>query len=877
MEFLTHIAAAEERVRAELTRHAPREVYTRLLAANDALIRSDRLDHGREITAGRTALHTELVAHWIAAQHRAFGYDRPFALVALGGTGRAEVTPGSDTDFALLFDDQLDQNPFLLHLKQRLLHTAAFAEEYGFNCHVLQYNLDDALRLDGMQLNSFLDLRPLYDPDGLAGRFRERIRGTFDPFEHFLHLRRYWKEEWEPAARQWERLDQFDIKNHGLRVFLAGIWTLAGPAFQPCHEIYAALEDDRPLEAYEFLLRIRCFVHDRRARLRTGRTTDHDQDLLGFDDFNALGELKGPEAGELERFAYAGEVRQRLLSARRRVARFSRTVIERDLQKGREISRGSPLVFGVSGLHYPVSPANLPFRERSRAALGLVLAAQHYGVPIDPAELERTFHNAGDWLVPVPELSALFYEPAGSLAESFAFLSQVDGAEDRLFPGYARFEASFDARVMKEQQLVRSALERQKTRVLESWVREGRERLARAVSAERTAQVLEGVSIPLEAARLDPDHLAAVKLALKTKRLPVTADDATILDDPGRPLHERYSSGMSGVPLAEYYEPYRTACEFSAETLRVTRFLVEHRRAFKERAEGDLNPESLVNQFASLCRDEQTLRALFVFTCADRSEWESEVDEPTRWFNTRELYAKAMMRFRPDLNPKRSLETGGFAPEELEVLRDFGPDFYNGVYGRYASRFGAHLVRLAEEPGLDAVKVIILHEGTATIVGVAARDYRGLAAAITGALWQAGIRLRQAHLFSAMNHGLALDFFHVVPGGIRLGPDTARALERAIQDRRAIADGAEAALPDVPGTASLQDWSPGQYCLRFESEVDADGLIYALTYKVFRYLEGNIFGLAAHNRRGRAFVSVYLSLPAERTADEARRIVRERF
>ena len=877
MEFLTHIAAAEERVRAELTRHAPREVYARLLAENDALIASDDLDLGRVITAGRTALHTGLVAHWIAAQHRAFGYDRPFALVALGGTGRAEVTPGSDTDFALLFDDKLEENPFLLHLKRQLLHTAAFAEEYGFACQVLQYNLDDALRLDGMQLNSFLDLRPLHDPDGLAGRFRERIRGSFDPFEHFLHLRRYWKEEWEPAGRQWERLNEFDIKNHGLRVFLAGIWTLAGPAFQHSHEIYAALADRRPLEAYEFLLRIRCFVHARRARQRNGRGADRGQDLLGFDDFNTLGELKGPAADEQTRFAFASEVRERLLSARRRVARFSRTVIERDLQRGREISRGSPLVFGVSGLYYPVSPANLPGRERSRAALGLLLAAQHYNVPIDPAELERTFQNAGDWLEPVPELSALFHESAGSLADSFAFLSQVDGAEDRLFPGYARFEASFDARVMKERQFVRSALERQKTRVLEAWVSEGRKQLARAVSAERTAQVLEGVSIPVEAARLDPDHLAAVKLALKTKRLPVTSDDLAVREDPERPLHERFSSGMSGIPVADYYEPYRAACEFSTETLRVARFLVENRRAFKERAEGDLNPESLVDQFATLCRDEQTLRALFVFTCADRSEWESEVDEPTRWFNTRELYAKAMMRFRPDLNPRRSIETGGFAPEELEVLRDFGPDFYNGVYGRYASRFGAHLVRLAAEPGLDAVKVIILHEGTATIVGVAARDYRGLAACITGALWQAGIRLRQAHLFSAMNHGLALDFFHVMPGGTRLGPETARALERAIQERRAIADGAEAALPNVPGTASLHDWSPGQYCLRFESEVDADGLIYALTYKVFRYLGGNIFGLAAHNRRGRAFVSVYLSLPPGRTVEEARRLVRERF
>jgi len=50
-----------------------------------------------------------------------------------------------------------------------------------------------------------------------------------------------------------------------------------------------------------------------------------------------------------------------------------------------------------------------------------------------------------------------------------------------------------------------------------------------------------------------------------------------------------------------------------------------------------------------------------------------------------------------------------------------------------------------------------------------------------------------------------------------------------------------------------------------------------LTYKVFRYLEGNIFGLAAHTVRGRIYVSVYLSLPPHLTLDAARAIVTRHF
>jgi hypothetical protein len=183
--------------------------------------------------------------------------------------------------------------------------------------------------------------------------------------------------------------------------------------------------------------------------------------------------------------------------------------------------------------------------------LSLLLASQRYGVPIDPSELQTTFRNAGDWLLRVPELSALFYEERGSLADSFAFLSQVEGAEERLFPGYAQFEASLDGRVMTERKSLRSALERQKVRALEHYVREGRTRLAEAVAHAPAKFSAESAGVAVETALLDADHLAAVKLALKTKRLPLTREDEAARRDETRPLHERYSSGMSGIPLAE--------------------------------------------------------------------------------------------------------------------------------------------------------------------------------------------------------------------------------------------------------------------------------------------------------------------------------------
>lgn len=860
-----------------IRQEGPLAALGRLLAANDALIRGPVLDNGRAIATARTAIYTGLVAHWAAAESQAFGYDRPFAVAALGGTGRGEVTPCSDLDFAFLFDDVIEGNRFLVELQRQVLHSGEFERRYGFAFEPLPFNLDDVPRLDGKQLNSFLDLRAIHDPQGLAPRFRERIRATCDPFGHFLHVQGFWRDQWEKSAHESERLDRFDIKNEGLRVFLAGIWTRAGKGFVHSHDIYRTLEDPRDLAAYDFLLRIRSFVHSRRTVHRGhGGAGNHPEDVLGFDDFIAFGDLLGPGVEEAARFEFANEVRARLLSARRRVAQFTRGILGRELKQGRECRPGSPLVFGTGGLRHTGSHLCVTPGEKSSAALSLLLAAQFYGVAIDRAELEGTFRNAGDWLMPVPELAALFYERRGSLALSLEFLSQIDGAENRLFPGYARFEVSLDERVLTERKWMRSALEREKMRALEEFLAQGRAELAGPVAPVEPADPTRSVSVAVEAAQLDADHLAAVKLALKTKRLPLTPEDLTLRGDATRPLTERFSTGFSEIPLDEYYTRSFRDCDFTAETLRVARFLVANRRVFKERAPLPKDAQ-VVREFLALCPDESLLRALFVFTCADRAVWECETNEPARWFNIRELYGKARMQFRPGHDPTRALSRAGYSADELAILRDFGEDFFSGVYRHYANRFGAHLVRLAQDPALVSPKVVILREGASTILGVAARDYRGLAACISGSLWHHGIALRQAHLFSAVNHGLALDFFHLAPRGKAVGPELARTLEDAIQRQLYIGAADEANLPRVAEHVTLDEWRPDLHCLRAETTGDIGALVYVLTSAVFRHLSGNVFGVTADTGRTGAWVSVYHSLPPNRSLEEARAILRERF
>ncbi|HRX53055.1 MAG TPA: DUF294 nucleotidyltransferase-like domain-containing protein [Verrucomicrobiales bacterium] len=854
----------------------PRENYLRLIAANDERILSSELNNGRSIVTERSGIHLTPLAEWASEQQALFGYDRPFAVVALGGTGRGEITPCSDLDVAFLFDDAIEGNEFLLELQRQTLHTRQFYNRYGFCFQALPFCFEDIPAIDGKQLNAFIDMAPVHDPAGLADKFRERIRETFDPFEHFLLVRNFWRRQWEKAGTEPERLDRFDIKSDGLRLFLAGIWTLAGKEFVHSRDIYARIEDPRVLESYDFLLRLRAWIHlQRPPGGQPDALGNHVEDVLGFGDFLSFGAMLGPEATERERFEFGDAVRARLLLARRRLAAFGRGVVEGELRPGRSIAPGHPVALGAGGLFHTPLPEGADGETRSRAALSLLLISQRYELPIDPAELETTFLEAGDWLVPVPELAELFYEPRGSLADSFEFLSQIPGTEERLFPGYGKFESSLDERVMTERVSLRGALERQKIRALEKKRLAG---LAQQSNSEKPSALADRtyeVSVALEAAALDMVWIAAIKLALKTKRLPVTPEDVAAREDESRPLHERFSSGLSGIPLQEYYSGCFKFADFLPETLKLAQFLVANRRAFKEIADADLMDAVQASKIVQLCGNDLTvLRALFVFTCADRAEWESEEHDPARWFNIRELYAKARMPFRPRQDPAQALTKAGYDPEELAILQDFGKDFFEGIYRHYAIRFGVHLLRLrAQGPGARP-KSSTIREGASVILGVAAPDHAGIAASISGAFWKRGIGLRQAHLFSAANHGLALDFFHLSPSGAAAsGPDLNRALEEAIQEHRYISEEDEASLPDVARHVTLDEWRIGLYCLRAETSADVGALIYVLTCKAFRRLGANIHGLAAHTGRGHAWVSVYLNLPPGLNLSEAREIV----
>src|SRR5262249_1075639 len=144
-------------------------------------------------------------------------------------------------------------------------------------------------------------------------------------------------------------------------------------------------------------------------------------------------------------------------------------------------------------------------------------------------------------------------------------------------------------------------------------------------------------------------------------------------------------------------------CGFNPETLAATEFLVANRRTFKRLGDEEQNDEAQVERFFALCGSEQRLHALFVFTYADRFEWENERTYPMRWFSIRELYLKTWRRFhKAVIDAASTLESAGFTQEDQKILSDFGKDFFGGLYHRHANRFGTELVLLANRNDTEA-------------------------------------------------------------------------------------------------------------------------------------------------------------------------------
>ncbi len=135
---------------------------------------------GREVCGARAEMIDLLLRHTFDAYLEVLSqkYPRePLALVALGGYGRAELSPYSDIDIQVVHDRRVtDPSPLLRELMERFI---PFLWAIRLECHPLVRNLDDCVREANARMESktaLLEARRVWGDARLFAQMRVLVR-----------------------------------------------------------------------------------------------------------------------------------------------------------------------------------------------------------------------------------------------------------------------------------------------------------------------------------------------------------------------------------------------------------------------------------------------------------------------------------------------------------------------------------------------------------------------------------------------------------------------------------------------------------------------------------------------------------------------------
>jgi len=735
--------------------------------------RTDSLERIRSFhTAGGAGLSTSRLvtaaadvaveALWsvLAPAHRLDGA----ALVALGGSGRREMSPGSDWDLLLLHSGRGEVASFARAFSTALwdarvhlgwsVRTIAEASSAAREDRDLRTSLLDARLLAGdtrlwaRAERSLLADQRTRDADAFVQAKVDELTARREKFGDTVFLL-------EPNVKQGQG---------GLRDLEAALWVaqvrfraktlgqLLERAVLPGHDAAEARA------ARDFLMRVRHAAH-----LATGRKEDRLTFELQASLSQELGYRTGPEGAAVERFMRhvylaAGTLRRvsDALLARAAEERAPRRIFRSERKIGHfKVFRGGLTV--DDGTLFQRAPAEV---------VRLFQHAGELGVPLYSWARERIAEALpavvaarGEPEV-VEALKALFTSPAGRgavLDEMHAL-----GVLGALVPEFGRITAHHQSDLYHVYTVDVHTL-----------------RALRRLYALRAGDL---VDVEPELGRILADLEDPLPLYL-----------GMLLHDAGK--------GMGGDHSVRGRELMATLGErlgLSARQREVAEFLVLHHLTLSQTAQRrDLSDPELIRWFAELCGDVEKLTALYLLTWADMSSVAPGMWNAWRAGLVHELFRKA----HAVLSGKEGTEhaareafadawTRALGPAETARLLEALPDRYFDATPTTDALRHALLLRRARRFPIAAVLRRTL-EGHAE-VHVAAADAPGLLATWSGVLAAHGLDILSARIVSTVD-GYALDVFEVRG---RAG----RAVERT-RWRRARADLVAAARGrlDVPG------------------------------------------------------------------------------
>ena len=356
----------------------------------EALLGRGGSDHASRISAAYDALVDEHVAGCLARWPRSRGRGR-VALMAVGGYGRQQLSPGSDLDLVLLAEKP--ESPPVRELAEAMLYPLWDAKvSVGHSVHDVDGLISEA-RDDLRTRTMLLDLRFLAGDRGLADALRDRSAGLRGERE----LANFINAIGDELRLRHERfgatvyLLEPDVKlgRGGLRDLDIIRWMLRArvraPDFAEALGIGALSqpEHDAISAAREFHLRLRAALHARSARRNDRVTFDAQEECaqaLGFFDEAAA-------ASDPARAVAAAA--ERLMSEYYRHARGVATHLSHVLARSRpgrvsdHVRRAHPLTDGVARFdgHACLASADELQRDPS-VALRLVETALVHQLPV---------------------------------------------------------------------------------------------------------------------------------------------------------------------------------------------------------------------------------------------------------------------------------------------------------------------------------------------------------------------------------------------------------------------------------------------------------------------------------------------------------------
>ena len=682
---------------------------------------------------------------------------RRATLVALGGSGRREMSPGSDWDLVLLHDGKGDVAGFARAFTTLLWDVRV---HLGWSVRTLD-EAEAAARDDLVFRTALLDARRIAGDPVLWQRAErglleeQRARGV-EPFlqakvdELRARRERYGDTVFllEPNVKQGQG---------GLRDLETALW-LTQVRFR-ARTLGALLESAllppgdvaQARAARDFLLRIRHAAH-----LAAGRKEDRLTFELQASLPAGFGYASGPEGAPVERFM------RHVYVAAATLRRVSDAIVARAEERGPRRAAGPERRFG----HFRT------FQGRLTTENGVLFQE-------DPSEVVRLFQLSAEHGLPIYSWAReRVVEALPVLADSRG-TPEVVTALKNLFTSPAARGAPLD--------------EMHALGVLGALVPEfGR------ITAHHQNDLYHVYTVDVHTLRalrrlyaLRAGDLVDVEPALG-RRMADLADPLPLYL--GMLLHDA-GKGMGGdhsVRGRELMVALGERLGLSPRQREVAEFLVLHHLTMSHTAQRrDLSDPELIAWFARTCGDVERLDALLLLTWADISSVAPGMWSTWRAGLVEELYRKTRAVLRGEgSDVQRTREHFGeqwrarFGAAEADRLLDTLPDRYFGSTPPEQAVRHAMLLRRARRAPLAAV--LRRTGGAHAEVHLAARDAPGLLATWSGVLAAHGLDILSARIGSTSD-GYALDVFEVRG---RAGQPVERTRwRRARADLQAVAEG----------------------------------------------------------------------------------------